>query len=244
MKIYIPTRERGKRQITSGVLSEAFRNHTIVETNGDNIGQGKYHNVISIAPMGIRATRQYILDDAFRMKHGKIMVMDDDLTFRRRKPDGSFTKATTNDVRDLLAQVEEHLNQYAHVSMCDEFMCQHQPRGIKTHGRYNSFVAFNLTMFPTPRPSYRIEINEDHDMNLQLQAAGLPPAIMCEWTRSTKPYAAGGCNTWRTAEVELRGHLELAMLWPDLVKVMPVKNGMSGHAIRVKWKNALKGGQT
>lgn len=244
MRIYIPTRRRVDRQVTSSLLIACGVPHVLVHDSEDVFTDHPLRTHLIDAGTGIRDCRNRILEDASTRGVGKIMVIDDDITFRRRVHveergrEDKFVRATPDDVSVMLGEIDALLDTHAHVGLIDEFMCQHQPRGVKHHGRYNSVVAFNLDLWPKPWPQYRLEVNEDHDVSLQLQAAGLAPAIMCEWTRTTKPYAVGGCATWRDAATELRGHEGLAALWPDLVRLVPNAKALSGQSIRVNWQKA------
>lgn len=238
MRIYVPTRRRVDRQITSDLLIACGTPHVLVHDAEDVFPEHPLRTHLIDAGTGIRDCRNGILDHAITSGAAKIMMIDDDITFRVRVSDSSFVRATPDSVKSMLHTIDALLDTHAHVGLIDEFMCQHQPRGVKHHGRYNSVVAFNLDLWPKPWPQYRLKVNEDHDMSLQLQAAGRAPAILCEWTRSTKPYAAGGCATWRDAQTELRGHEGLAALWPGLVRLAPSKGALSGYGVRVDWRKA------
>lgn len=229
--LYIPTIGRVDKQITALVLKEAGIDYKLVVKTKADAGNEPY---IICKASGIKATRQYILE---KSTEDKIIMLDDDLKFRKRiKDTGRFTKCEPKDIRKLLSLIEKLLDRHAHVGLVDEFMCNIRPPGFITIGRYTSLIAYNKKLFPKPWPKFRIEINEEHDFNLQLLNKGLRPAIITDYTKSTKFFADGGCNTWRTAEVEKTAHWDLAKLWPNFVSVVPNKYNMSKVGIRFNWK--------
>lgn len=239
MRIFIPTAGRPDRQITSDALCEAGIDHYVVGDLDDLPPLREHRGFLRYEMRGIRGKRQYIFDFARGEKFDKILMLDDDLVFRKRNDEGKFLRAEPGELPDLINTLADLLEDHAHVGILDEFMSHTQPRVAKYHGRYNQVLGYNLRLFPDIWPSFRIEINEEHDFHLQLGAAGLAPAISCEWTKSSKPYSAGGCAVWRTPEVEREGHEALARNFPDLVTVVPAKS-LSGWGIRVKWKDAIR----
>ena len=242
MRIYVPTSGRPDRQITSNLLCAAGVEHYVVSEESDNLRSEGYRRILTYSgDPGIRAKRDFIWGLAALVGESKVLMLDDDLRFRRRDASGKFPQAGVSDIPELIETIGERLDHNAHVGIADEFMSQHLPRGWKYSGRYNQVLGYNLSLFPKVWPEWRVEINEEHDVSLQLQAAGLPPAISCEWTKSSKHYAAGGCSAWRTPEVELSAHRAFASLWPGLVSVVPHKGSPSGYGIRVNWKKASAG---
>lgn len=186
----------------------------------------------------IRATRQWIVNYALENGIRRIVMVDDDLRFRHRAAD-SNSHVRVDDASGLVADLELVMDEgFVHVGVADEFMCQHRPRGYSVSQRYNQVLAYDLDRIVSRMgavPEYRTEINEEHDVHLQLAEKGLPPAVLNDWTKSSRAYSTGGCSTWRTAEVEKQGHFDLAQLHPKLVRVVENPKALSGFSIRVRW---------
>lgn len=241
MKIYIPTRGRPDRQRTAVTLSAAGIPFTLVCSDNDP-RLGEYaelgYPMLRCKARNIHEKRQFIID---HHKHGKLVMMDDDLRFYTRRQDGGFDAATSGGMTRILKRLEKALDSHAHAGLCDKFMSHNRPRGHGTHGRYNQVLAYNLDAWPhRHRPTFRLAINEEHDMHLQLATRGLAPWIDYEMSKDAPYYAAGGCSVWRTPEVEADAMRAFQMLWPHLVTVVDSPSSISGKAIRVKWKEAIR----
>lgn len=233
LKVFIPTRGRPDRQICAEVLMNAGIPCSLVVAKNDPSDYSMWQDkIIRVDATNIGEKRQAILE----LATGKFVMMDDDLKFRIRTPENKFRQTEAKDIVLMLEMIDARLDQSAHVGITDEFMCQHTPRGFRVGGRYSAVLAYNKALFPSPAPKFRLSINEEHDMNLQLQQAGLAPSILCEFTRGQKYYAAGGLSTYRTPEVEAAQHKMLAELWPDVVRIKDCKTSISGLRVTFNWR--------
>lgn len=249
MRIFIPSFGRPDRQKTAAALAEAGVPFEIIHSERDKtIGQypREYKSTILVGPRLLVEKR----DMLFQMAKGKIVMMDDDLTFFSRKRDGSFTKATPAGIRKMVKEIESRLDLYAHVGLVDKFMAQSQPRRVRIGGRYNQVLAYNLQTIRKQAkkrrkevPSFRMALNQEHDMHLQLLALGLPPAVLCEYSKDAKYYAEGGLSNYRTAKTERDAFRALAKKWPKYVTLVETKNSISGMAARFDWRAARVDGE-
>lgn len=240
MKILIPSTGRADRVKTIKSLGEAGRQAIIVVAVGEGAiyrDLNPSNTVIESPTHGIRAKRQWMLDN---FGTSKMTILDDDLVFRKRIDQSHFAEFDGSDGQMMINTISDYLDRYAHVGIADRFMIQETPRGYVEGRRYNQVLAYNPLWFPSPWPSFRVEVNEEHDFHLQLRAAGLKPCVMTEYTKQDKAYAAGGCATWRTADSELEAHRKFQEFWPDLVSIVPNKNAISGFVTRIKWKQVDK----
>lgn len=240
MNIYILSSGRPSRQITYNNLPKDLKYNIIfvvpekdmvqyLETHGDC-------NFIFHRKEGIRATRQYVLD---LTGDNKLVLLDDDLTFYIRQYAGNYIKNIKEDLHRLFDLVNEELDNYAHVGLCNKFMSQTQPRIRNVGLGYYQFLAYNKALFPKPAPRFRLEIGEEHDFHLQLRSRGLISSVLTEWAKSDVSHAPGGCEEWRTKALEITEHNRMADLWPGIVKVVPTKK-FSGTTIRIAWKKLDK----
>lgn len=195
------------------------------------------YSTLTVDAKDIRSKRQAIFEHA--RYRGKIVMFDDDLRIYRRKRDGNFRLATSSDLRALIDWLDTTLEDHAHAGLVDKFMSQSRPRGTAEYGRYNQVLAYNLSRFPTPKPAFRFFVNSDHDMHLQLAAAGCPPSITYEFSKDAAYYAKGGFD-YRTAELERKAKLAFQREWKDYVKLAPTEHSLSKLAIRVKWKQIVE----
>ena len=228
MRIFIPTIGRVDRQKTARQLDKAGLPYTLVVPL-DHIDQySGIENILGCPDIGIRATRQFIMDMA---GHGKVIQLDDDLTFYRRTDDGKrFYPIESEAVFEMFALINSFLNEYAHVGLVDKFMSQSQPRVMRHNGRFTHLLGYNMDLFSII-PQYCVEVCEEHDYNLQLLMAGHPSCILTEYSKVETPRAPGGCNTWRHEQLEVEACKEMERLFPGIVSADGIK-------IRVNWKKA------
>lgn len=239
MKVVIPSRGR-----PSGVRTLEHLVHddiTLVVPKDEVTAYARYlgethpdAKIFGVDCANIMEKRQWILDKF--SKKDKIVMMDDDLRFRVRRTDGKFVAADNKDVSTMLYDISKMLDVHCHGGISDEFMCQNNPPGHATRRRYNQVLAYNFVGRKAPR--FRLTINEEHDMHLQLLAQKHAGFVLTDYTKGSKYNASGGCSIWRTPELERAQFAEFARLWPDLVSVVPAKNSISGQGVRVAWRRA------
>lgn len=190
---------------------------------------------------GIRAVRQWILDHA----RDKLVMFDDDLRIYYRTEDNKFKRAGPNHVISLMASIGDMLDQYAHGGVAERFMAHTRPRGHVLNKRYFHILCYNKRLFPRPYPAYRVETGEDHDMNLQLLKSGRPGFFLTEWAHDDKPWAPGGCNTWRTREIHEQSVYDLAKYHSDVITVCEPTRDMKSHgdasvSMKIGWAKAAR----
>jgi hypothetical protein len=216
------------KQKTARQLDFAGLDYTLVVPLEDVEQYAKFKNVLGCPDIGIRATRQFIMDTA---RKGKVIQLDDDLTFYRRSDDGKkFYPIEGESVYEMFEFIGEMLDGYAHLGLVDKFMSQSQPRIMRHNGRFTHLLAYNMDLFHV-KPQYRVEVCEEHDYNLQLLLAGHPSCILTEFSKVETPRAPGGCNTWRHDQLEVDACKEMERLFPGIVQADGIK-------IRVNWKKA------
>lgn len=246
MHIYIVSRGRPHKQRAAEALKAAgIKFQIVVALNDKTLPEyralwGKYLKVLDVQTLAEKRTR------LLAGSPNKMVMVDDDLTFFARRGNGSFMKADNRQIREMFRYIQSTLNGHAHVGLVDKFMSQAQPRGYKTGGRYNQVLAYNALMIrqrarklKVPTPMFRLPLNHDHDMNLQLMNIGLAPIICCEYSKDAKYYADGGLKKFRTIAKERKSFKTLAKLWPEYVKLRETKHSISGIAATFKWRVAL-----
>lgn len=233
MKVIIPSRGRAGNVRVLEYLKEL--NPILVVPDWERGAYLRHYPELEVHGVGcgnIQEKRQHILDTWG--KNNKIVMIDDDLRFRVRRDD-KFVPATPRDIVHMIRSMEAHLDFTPHVGIADEFMCQHNPPGSVEGKRYNQVLGYNFKGWKNT-PKYRLTINEEHDMHLQLREKGHMPIVMTDYTKGSKYNAIGGCSTWRTPELEREQFERFARLWPGVVTVVPNENAISGLATRVAWR--------
>lgn len=241
MNIVIPSRGRAGNMRVLDFLPSSVRPHVFVphdERDEYRAWVGDRCEVHALSYTHIGDKRQQILD---YFQGTKIIMLDDDLRFRKRMAtDKVFATATKGDVERMLRMLNLTLDSTPHAGIPDEFMCQHQPRGHKFGGRYNQVLAYNFALCDGPAPRFRLAINEEHDMHLQLLRMGHVPILLTDWTKGSRYNAIGGCSTWRTPEFELAQFRAFEAMWPGVVSLRPSKNSLCGWSTAIAWRKVGK----
>lgn len=231
MKLYIPTINRQGKQKTAAALDTAGLPYTLV-VPPDQVKDFPGDDVLACPAKGIRGTRQWIMEHG----KGKFAMLDDDLTFYKRTKDGKLFRPITGEaLRAMFKVIEAYLDSFAHLGLTDKFMSQTKPRGCCHNGRFTHLLAYNKRLFPAVHPTFRVEVCEEHDVNLQLLLAGKASVVLTEYSKGESPRAPGGCNTWRHQALEEKACKKMESLFPGLVKADGIK-------IRVNWRGAAKQG--
>lgn len=258
MRIFIPTRGRPFRQPTADALYEAGIQFTFVFSASDlsldsydaaikNLYPKAGHWTMTVS--GIMEKRQSIFEHA---TDNKIIMLDDDLKFYKRRRDGGFNIATKAQIRQMIKSIEKALDKNAHVGLVDKFMSQTRPRGRVHSGRYNQVLGYNMRMIAErvrllssngmmhhdSHPKFRLSLNQEHDMHLQLLELGFAPTILTEYSKNAAFYAAGGLSHMRTKTLERSVFKKLQALWPQYVKLRKSKHSIGGVAATFNWRAA------
>ena len=237
LQLIIPSRSRWMNQKTLINLTPSLWPITTVV-----IPEGQYYeyrtrtpekvSVITFNGQGIHDKRQYILHLA---KTGKVIMLDDDLSFYKRNTDGRFTVANGDPTEDMVATLVNMLDKYPMVGLVEKFMSQTQPRGVKEYTRISHVLGINRDLLPKPWPEFRLRVGEEYDFHLQLLTRGFTTAVTTEWSKLDKFNAKGGCNDWRTVEIIRQETKKMRDYFPDLVTYWERDNGVG---IQYNWRKA------
>lgn len=216
MKILIPSRARPGAQITARTLTDAGVDFTIVRTIGDDTVYPSEYDQVWVEADGIAEKRNEIL----RLFPGKMMVIDDDITFFSVDEVGKTWPTTNADIREIVRLTDHHLDTYAHTGVARRYMIQNQPRPHVLNRKVMGVRGYNTDLFPDPWPKFRMRACSDIDFNMQLIAKGRSVLLLTAFCQQDGPYMApGGCSVWRTNETIAQGMRELEALWPGYVRL-------------------------
>ena len=255
--IYIPTRGRMNNQVTWQSIGPEGREHAVLVCPQDEVNwhtkQGRYClNRGDIK--GINNVRQFILEHAVEQKHDKIIILDDDLIFGRRisGDSPSLRKTTQEEMHELWERMEWLLNNFTHVGLSPRQMNdKHFPDTVKYGMRQNAVHAIRPEIIHGLGIRYdTMELMEDYYVTLELFKHGHGNAVIVDWTWDQRGAsgAAGGCSSYRNAELQERASLALAEKFPAYVKAVQkeTKTGWDGMKtrwdVRVQWRKAAKDG--
>lgn len=230
IRVIIPTYGRPHAQPVYDFFME-MGHDPILAVNHVEDAAGRRHRVLPHSHVG--EVRQRILETWT----GKVAMIDDDAQFHRW--DGAkFRKCIPEDMDDLLGQLSQMLETYAHVGLADRFMGHTRNRPLEFNKRYLKLIAYNTELFPNPWPKFRLPVSEDLDFNLQLLRSGRQNAILTEWAVSDRgQYKPGGCQRYRTDDVEKEVCEWLAQEHPGVYSY--IQDGRGRWRSRVAWRAAL-----
>lgn len=259
MKIYIPTRGRVERQTTWDGLPPELKDAAVLVCSSAEATAHleRNRNVLVCPEEGIIRKRQWIMDKSWE---DKLIMLDDDLIFLRRKDQGAWNLArcSPNDTKALFFLVEELLDVFPQVGVSPrQGNNRFFPETLVTCNRVTNFhgydtkimreagIKFHDPMFPATFTM------EDFHVSLSLLSQGYQNAIVTDfaWDQHGSN-SAGGCALYRTADTQRQSAQLLAARHPGLVRVTEkeTKGGWGGVAsaagggirtdVVISWKKA------
>ena len=212
-KIYIPTFKRHDKQIFFESLPDRLKDKVIfvIQKQEEHLFPDKNTLVVE-DNIGIAKTREIIYKTAGKKRY---LVVDDDVLLHRRNAtyfsepsnmEGSKRKLTDNDWNELLRRLNyQHDNNHI---ICGFKFSAILPR-FNQPTFYNGgvFAIFSIDGEQLNKVIDEIDFNyvpiqEDVHFNLELLTRGYPNAIMEEFCYHQKYNNDGGCNTFRTQQME------------------------------------------
>lgn len=258
MDIVIPSYGRAAKQTTLDALNKAGFTPTLVVQEREWQAYKKYHDlekaVISILPDDTRTiapTRDWILQNVGR--HDNIVMLDDDLTFYRRRTDDKtkFRDITPTELRAAFEQMNQMLHRFAHVGFAGREGANRQTQDLIFNTRIMRVLGYNRgKLFKEAITFGRLPVMEDFDVALRLLRAGhanvLINTVVHNQAGSGKE---GGCSHFRTKELHAESARKLQEFHPRFVTVVEkeTKTAWGGGKridVRIQWKAAYESGQS
>lgn len=216
--------------------------------------------VLSCDAKGISATRDWIMNHAKKEGHARVVMLDDDLTLQKRRPNGKITNLEgVNEFTDAFGWLDDALRKYAHAGFTPRFLEFDKPASVKEQvGKRMMYVlGYNVKQFFEAKASFTrglpdMPTMEDFHVTLQLIRAGMPNLNSLVWrVHARVSNASGGCSTWRTLERHNRSAERLVKLHAPFVKLRVadtewkgegMKEGVKRKEVTVYWQKAMKAG--
>jgi len=252
MRIYIPTLGRCNNQRTWQALPKKLQDiTTLVAPYEEKNRYTGYPNVLITSPTikGIGPTRQFIIEHhAAHNEDGRLLMLDDDLSFAKRREDepDKFVDAEPADIVDAVRAVDKALKRHAHVGILSREGGNRFTHGDVENVRLLRALGYDAHVLLKHGVKFnRIIVMEDFDVALQLLRLGYPSLAITKWVQDQTggSNAPGGCSTYRTMEKQMEGAIGLHRLHPDFVRLVEktTKTAWGGQTrtdVVVSWKKA------
>lgn len=201
-------------------------------------------HVVACVYKGIALTRQCIVGEC---DERKLVMVDDDLSFHMRRTDDptKFRPASSYDVKQMFADIENSLDSYAHASVIARSGGNRVTSDMVCSRPWHVF-GFNVYKFREAGVTYtKGLVQDDFDITLQLLRKGYPNLVLSNWAvnQNGGHGAAGGANTYRTVASHNASVERLAKLHSPYVRVVErAYSGPGEYATRkecvISWKKA------
>jgi hypothetical protein len=200
---------------------------------------------------GIGETRQAIIDNHVG---DKIIMMDDDLTFacRGKRTDNPLYLSPMDDasLHNAITWMWDGLDDYHLVGLGAREGNNRKPEPEEKCCRMMRAWGLRIDTFRKHKFDFtRINCMEDFDVILQFLTHGYENIVSNVFvTNQAGSNTAGGCQTYRTLEVQGEAAKTLASLYPEFVKVVEkeTKTAWGGGKrldVNVQWKKAYASSQ-
>jgi hypothetical protein len=259
MRIVIPTRGRGEKQLTLRMLPKELRARTTLicpqKERGklDSIyldGIGPEVVVQPDANWTIAKKRAWILGEwAPSQGYDKIIMLDDDLRFATRISEGDWHLRSI-EKEELIPEfklLEDKLGEeFPHVGF-GQRQSNNTAEGSswKTPGKMVYSLGYYLPIVNRECELGRIETREDMDLTLQLLRKGYPNAVYQNTVNDQREFdAPGGASSERTIERSNADAYKLAQFHPGYVTIVDkaYKASVPRKEVVIQWQKALQDG--
>lgn len=266
MKIAIPTLGRVHNQLTLNRLPYYLWGDVILVCPPVEVKAHREENpgvdVVGCGEIGIGRTRDWILNEMYLRGEEKVLMLDDDLKFYRRKTNGAVNlrDATVEEMPDMIDMIDALLDHYVQVGMVIRQSAGHiddthsdymeNNRVMTVHAYQVEAVHKHGWRFVAPTDPDLV-VMEDFNMTLQILLAGQMNAIISSWAfGQSESNAEGGCSYYRTGSVQEESAILLSQKYPNVVKLREktTKTAWAGVAseegtrtdVTVYWKKAYE----
>lgn len=256
MDIAVPTLGRALLQESiHPLLAAGLKVHLVV----DQAEADKYDNfkgkpnlsVVACPATGIGHVRQWIVENIGSAN--EICMVDDDLTFFRRRDDDrtKLRDITLTELQQAFASLRSVLGSkgVAHAGFATREGANRCTDKLIQNTRILRVLAYRRDVLAKECITFgRIAVMEDFDVALRLLRAGYKNVVLNEYTHNQRGSGSkGGCSTYRTLEVQARAAHQLASMHPGFVKVVTktTKTAWGGGTrtdVQIAWKKAYTAG--
>lgn len=243
MFTYIPSRGRADTARTLDLLPPELRMKAVMVVRSEEAEEYRRAGFPVLACPDtcdhIGTVRQWIVEHHRNTHRGGtdrfLMMLDDDIrTFRRWRPSlGKYTRAQNPDVASMYDRVTRLLHSYPQVGIAAHAFSNSLPRGHKEAGRVTAATALDAEWIEALEAEYRLPLQEDLDLTMQIISKGEMNAILTDFTFDNGAQGQkGGCETYRTDRVKRHCTDFLMEQFPGYIQA---RETPKGPAERVMW---------
>lgn len=244
--VYIPTYKRNTLKSVESLRGTKILERTALVVHPDEVSRYRHFGVQVLpcpAQGELGAVRRWLMEN----HEGDVMVqMDDDLRFAVRRQDdpGKFRLPTgPNEIDKMFNRVFALLEEVPLVGVRQRGGANRSNPPVEVAVRQCMFHGINVRVARENGWAYKSSVFEDFDYTLQVLTSGYENAVLTTHTIDQgESNAEGGVSDYRDNARMQRDALDLAMDFPDFVRIV-TKKGWAGMNFRtdvnVQWKRAL-----
>jgi hypothetical protein len=257
--IYIPTMGRTANQKTLASLPDWILKHVVLVAPANEVKALEYNyrkvNVLCCPARGIAATRQWLVENC---PAAVCTMIDDDQWFAKREvrtngaPGWNLPRMPKDEVGDMIEEMESLTSFYPMVGLsARQGNNYHKEDYLAEASRVHNHYALDVALLRKLDIRFdRTKLMEDFYVNLSLLMAGYTTVKVVDrcW-QQTESHSAGGCSTYRDAEMQKEASLFLENQFPSVVTAVQKSsktgwfNGAARWDVRVQWKQAMEIGK-
>lgn len=246
--ILIPTRDRVSRQITWDKLPDTLKKRTrlVVSEKEYSFHKKEGRNVIScpVQGKGMSVLRQWMMDFASRSS-SKLIMLDDDLRFFRRREDMRITVSSPSEIEEAIHWLVQSLDEFVQCGLSERSFDWSQSALHKEDCKCIQAVGYNLNTLESSGARFDKEVPpdffmEDYHMSIQLLKSGFSNRVSLVHRYSSVFNAPGGVSSFRSEEsVHRTAHL-LAELHEEVEVISRTYKSLPRIDVKIPWKKLRK----
>lgn len=250
-KIYIPTLNRTEphRQVTLNefLTKSDWKPYLVCPIDEVDEHMKHHKNVIVCPEKGIGKTRQWILEHS---DADLVVMADDDMKFQYRPNMVSPKLEQCADLNPMMAEMIDRFTKghYIHGGLSARQGNNHVEDVWKDNTRCCNFhVLDRAAVLKAGARFDQTPVMEDFHFILSLLTKGFPNTVLFKYCWNQIPGSIGGCNTYRTLEMQDKAANMLHKAFPEFVKVVKkvAKTDWSiakGERtdVQIQWQKAFK----
>lgn len=258
MHLFIHTYGRPEKMATWNALTPSLQKKTTLVVQYRERDLYPDYPSVWVLPEKIKRlspTRQHILDEAQDIAKSSryICMMDDDiLSFGWREYPHAIklSVATPTQINRMFAQCERWMQQgIAHCGISPRGRNHTVSESVVNNARLCQLLCYDLNVVHEHDFRMdRVTLMQDFDMTLQMLRAGYENRVLFRGCTNTRGSGGlGGCNTYRTPDMQSATAKKLQRLHPEFVKLRDKQSGQYKDQmitdVTVQWKKAYASSQ-
>lgn len=259
MHLFITTYGRPNKMATWGALTPSLQRRTTIvvqHRERNKYDDYAYHDILVLPPgiTRLSPTRQFILENASQLYGSRyICMMDDDILsfgWRDNPNEIKLSVATPVQINRMFSRCHLWLqNGLAHCGISPRGMNHTVDDNVKLNGRLCQLLCYDTKIVAENNFRMdRVSLMQDFDMTLQMLRAGYANKVLFQGCTNTRGSGGvGGCNSYRTPDMQSATARKLKKLHPEFVSLRQKQSGQYKDQmitdVTVQWKKAYASSQ-